>query len=208
LEGARAKGEWRGRMRQLREALPRERHAGLSRLLCLRLEALLSLLGLGRVAAYAAVRGEADLSGLWELGARRRYFFPRVAGKGLVFHEVEKPARDLRPGEFGIPSPDPRSPAAPPAALDAVLMPGLAFDLAGGRVGSGRGFYDRWAASLGKGGPLLVGVGFSFQLVRDGRLPRSPGDRRVDWVVTDREAVRCLSCRYAPGGGDEHDTMA
>jgi len=187
-------------MRQFRAALPREQHAGLSRLLCLRLEGLLSLLGLGRVAVYAAVRGEADLAPLWEQGGGRRYFFPRVEGKGLSFHEVERPSRDLRPGEFGIPAPDPRSPAAPPAAMDAVLTPGLAFDLAGGRVGSGGGFYDRWAASLGERGPLLVGVGFSFQLVRDGRLPRSPGDRRVDWVVTDREAVRCLPCRYAPGG--------
>lgn len=198
-------------MGQLREALPRERHAGLSRLLCRRLEALLSLLGLRRVAVYAAVRGEADLSGLWEPGGMgRRYFFPRVAGEELVFHEVEKPSRGLHPGEFGIPAPDPVTPAADAGEMDAVLAPGLAFDLAGGRVGSGRGFYDRWAASAppGEEGPLLVGVGFAFQLVRDGRLPRSPGDRRMDWVVTDREAVRCLPCRYAPGGGDEHDTMA
>jgi len=199
LEGARTKGEWRLRMRQLRESLPRERHAGLSRLICRRLEALFSLLGLRRVAVYAAVRGEADLSGLWEPGGARRYFFPRVAGKELVFHEVERPARDLRLGPFGILAPDPGAPAARPGSMDAVLAPGLVFDPAGCRIGWGGGFYDRWAAAAGEGA-LLVGVGFAFQLVRDGLLPWAPGDRRMDWVVTDREAVRCLPCRYAPGG--------
>jgi 5-formyltetrahydrofolate cyclo-ligase len=186
-------------MRQLREALSPERHAGLSRLLCRRLEALFFLLGLRRVAVYAAVRGEADLSGLWEPGSGRRYFFPRVAGKDLVFHEVERPSRDLRAGEFGIPAPDPGTPAAPAGSMDVILAPGLAFDPSGCRIGWGGGFYDRWVASAGEGA-LLVGVGFAFQLVRDELLPWSPADRRMDWVVTDREAVRCLPCRYAPGG--------
>lgn len=194
-------------MRQLRAALPRERHAALSRLLCLRLEALLSLLGLRRVALYAPVRGEADLSALWAADGGRRYFFPRVEGEGLVFREVERPGRDLRPGAFGIPEPGPE---APPGALEAVLAPGLAFDPSGGRIGSGRGYYDRWAASFpaGEEGPLRVGVGFTFQLAWEERLPLGPGDRRMDWIVTDREALRCLPCTYAPGGGDEHDAMA
>lgn len=201
------KDGWRRRMRALRRALPPRRSQGLSRLLSRRLEGLLAALGAGRIGVYAAVRGEADLSALWEAGNGRAFYFPRVEGDRMTFCAVEDPRRDLEPGAFGIPAPAAGAPPAPPGALDVVLAPGLAFDLFGGRIGSGRGFYDRFLGSCAEHLPV-VGVGFAFQLVWDSPLPAEPGDGLVNWVVTDREAVRCLPRRYALGGEDEHAGLA
>ncbi len=178
----------------LRRSLSPDSHRRLSQLICRRLDGLLGTLGAGAVGVYAPVRGEADISWLWRLSGAapaRAFYFPRVSGNGMVFHLARDPDRDLLPDAFGIPAPSAEAPSARPEPLDVVIAPGLAFDLHGARIGSGAGYYDRWAASFGER-PLLVGVGFEFQLEWDRSLPSEPSDVHVDWVVTSREAVRCL----------------
>lgn len=188
----------------------RERRAGVSpaeaarrgRLAGRRLDALLLLLGARRVGVYAAVRGELDLSALWGAGgdSGREYYFPRVEGDGLRFCPAARPERALRPGAFGIPEPPPEAPALDAGELDVAVTPGLAFDARGGRLGSGGGFYDRaFRRPPGEaGGPLLVGAGYAFQLLVGETLPRDAWDVGVDWVITDREALRCLPRAYMP----------
>ena len=94
-------------------------------------------------------------------------------------------AADLRPGVWGIAEPDPAR--CPPATLGAIafaLVPGVAFDRHGGRLGHGAGYYDRllgtWPAP-----PPLVAAAFGVQVVDE--VPMGPGDRRVDRVVTDSD---------------------
>ena len=70
--------------------------------------------------------------------------------------------------------------------IDAVIVPGLAFDAAGGRLGRGGGFYDRWLAGRGAG-CLVVGVCFEAQIVE--RVPMEPHDASVDMVLTERGVV-------------------
>ena len=101
------------------------------------------------------------------------------------------PRGGLIPGAHGIPAPAKEAQAVEPARLDAVLAPGLVFDRFGGRIGSGKGYYDRFFGPLDNR-PPLVGVGFSFQLVWDKPLPVGAGDLDMDWIVTDREALKCL----------------
>jgi len=187
-------------MRERRRSLSRGRHRSLSRQVGLRLEALLLALGAWKVGAYAAVRGEADLSWLWraEAGSRWRFFFPRVAGEEMTFHSVGEPARELRAGAFGIPEPPADAPLAEPSALDVILTPGMAYDRFGGRIGSGKGYYDRLLGECTER-TLFVGAGFAFQLDWRSALPLEPWDGLMDWVVTDREAVRCLPREYALG---------
>lgn len=187
------KKQWRDRMRDLRRALPEESHRSRSRLACRRLNGLFEVLGADSVGVYAAADGEIDLAWLWESGAggRRTFFFPRVSGKNLTFHTPQDPRTDLRPGAFGIFAPFPDAPSITPSALEFIVAPGLSFDVRGNRVGSGAGFYDRLLGPL-RDRPRLVGVGFSFQLLWDRVLPSEPSDVLMDWVVTDREAVRCL----------------
>ena len=69
-----------------------------------------------------------------------------------------------------------------------ILVPGLAFDLRGGRLGRGRGYYDRFLA--GATG-LRVGVCFEDQIVAD--VPLEPHDLRMDFVVTPSSICRCGS---------------
>ncbi|MBQ2851752.1 MAG: 5-formyltetrahydrofolate cyclo-ligase [Thermoguttaceae bacterium] len=89
---------------------------------------------------------------------------------------------DLTSGAFGIwePLPNPSRLLAP-AAFDLVLVPGLAFDLDGGRLGRGAGFYDRFLATLPPK-TRLVGVALDEQLVE--KTPRDAFDLPVDALAT------------------------
>jgi 5-formyltetrahydrofolate cyclo-ligase len=71
-----------------------------------------------------------------------------------------------------------------------VLVPLLAFDAEGRRLGYGGGYYDRTLAALRAGAPgvLAVGVAFSAQEAQD--LPEDEFDERLDWIVTEKEARR------------------
>ncbi len=91
---------------------------------------------------------------------------------------------DLLPDRHAVRSPRPDLPAIDPALIDAALIPGLAFDRAGGRLGRGGGFYDRLLATPGFRA-VKIGVGFGVQLVVD--VPRAAHDVRVDIVATELE---------------------
>lgn len=192
------KEDLRRKMRELRGSLSPERHETLSQCLCRRLDALLASLDARRVGVYWAVRGEADLSPLWETAssAGREFFFPRVSGEHLSFHLMRNPRLELRPDAYGIPAPPDDASPADPSAIDVVVAPGLAFDLFGGRVGYGAGYYDRFLGAL-KAPPVMIGAGFGFQLIWEKRLPLRAGDVLMNWVLTDREAVRCLPFTYS-----------
>lgn len=105
--------------------------------------------------------------------------FPRTAGTTMTFVA----GRDLVPGRFGIREPVGDELPPPP---DLILVPGLAFDRWGSRLGWGGGFYDRWLDSH-PGVPRL-GVGFSCQIVE--QLPGEPHDLRVNFVLTEDGLVR------------------
>jgi 5-formyltetrahydrofolate cyclo-ligase len=78
-----------------------------------------------------------------------------------------------------------------------VVVPGVAFDAAGRRLGRGRGYYDRALAELRRaGGVTAVGVAYELQLVAE--LPHEPWDEPVDVIVTER---RVLACRATPADG-------
>ena len=91
---------------------------------------------------------------------------------------------DLTPGPWGIREPDPRRcPPVRPGDVDLVLVPGVAFDAGGGRLGYGGGYYDRLLGTCAEA-TTLVAAAFEVQMVE--RVPMGPGDRRVDLVVTER----------------------
>lgn len=92
----------------------------------------------------------------------------------------------MRTGRYGIAEPD-GTEVVVPAVL---LVPLLAFDRAGHRLGYGAGYYDRTIAALRAAGPLLtIGVGFAAQEVE--RVPTGPFDEPLDWIVTEHAAHRC-----------------
>ncbi|BBL78785.1 5-formyltetrahydrofolate cyclo-ligase [Rubrobacter xylanophilus] len=142
----------------------------------------------GVVLAYAGVGSELDTAGFLRgvIGSGRRLVLPRVnrEERRLELYEVEDPGRDLVPGVWGIPEPDPeRTRRVGFEEVEFVLVPGVAFDRRGGRLGHGAGYYDRLlggARSL----PPLVGAAFEVQIVEC--VPMEPHDVFVDLVVTER----------------------
>jgi 5-formyltetrahydrofolate cyclo-ligase len=106
---------------------------------------------------------------------------PRFAPEQQLY--VPVPIQDpdclLQPGQFGILEPPFHWPALPPNQLDLILVPGIAFDLDGQRLGRGRGFYDRLLTHVRS---TKCGVAFDFQV--EPKVPSEPHDVRVDFLLT------------------------
>jgi 5-formyltetrahydrofolate cyclo-ligase len=134
------------------------------------------------VMAFHPLPGEVDLLPLMEMISGKCWVFPRVDGTDLTLHRWS-PQSSWTKGAFGIREPDPLSwPHISPGEVDLALIPGLAFDRLGNRLGRGKGFYDRFLASQGFTG-LKIGVGPLID-----RVPVEPHDIRMDLVVS-REGV-------------------
>ncbi len=118
------------------------------------------------IAVFSALPGEVDLSDLVARHPDRRWVYPRVQGHHLAFHAVKNPASELVAGAFGILEPRHALPEIDFVHIDAFLCPGLAFDARGGRLGRGRGFYDRMLA-MARPDALKIGVCFPWQIVDD-----------------------------------------
>ena len=134
------------------------------------------------VGGYVALRDELDLSGLLRerLAVGGRVAVPAWdAERGeYVFREIRDWDGDLVPGAFGVREPRPTCGVVDVTWLDFVLVPGIAFDTRGGRLGRGRGFYDRLLApAIG----VTCGVGMDEQLVPE--VPMETHDTRLNLVV-------------------------
>lgn len=112
---------------------------------------------------------------------------PRVVGKKMEFVAISS-MQELVPGKFGIL--EPKAGKIVTAREGFLLMPGLAFDLEGNRVGYGAGFYDRYLEENECKGLFKAGYAFDFQVVDT--IRREEHDRQVDAVVTDQRVIRLL----------------
>lgn len=127
-----------------------------------------------------------DEPNLWPLlhealAAGKVVALPRFvsAGHGYAACEVRDPSRDLIAAKFYILEPTPSCLEFPLNRLDLALVPGVAFDLRGGRLGRGRGFYDRLLAAV-RG--TKCGVAFDEQMVSE--IPVGPQDVRLNCILT------------------------
>lgn len=174
------KARLRSEMRAFRKSLGAEAQQRTARLLLERLEAWPPWRQARTVMAYAAVRGEPDLGAalqaLWHEG--RRVVLPRCEGNRLAALAVRGP-EDLAPGCMGIPEPVEGCTAVAPEEIDLILVPGLAFDRRGGRLGQGAGYYDRFLPCTQA---FRLGVAHSGCVI--GRVPADPWDCRMDAILT------------------------
>lgn len=149
------------------------------------------------VCSYVDFRDEVTTSGLIAalLHEGRRVAVPvHLPGvrQPLIFAEIGS-LDELVPNHFGIPQP-PRETARflPTRAIPLFLVPGLAFDTAGGRLGYGLGFYDRAFAEAAPGA-LKVGLAFEVQILA--RVPSDPHDVPMDFVVTEDRVIPAAAIR-------------
>jgi 5-formyltetrahydrofolate cyclo-ligase len=113
---------------------------------------------------------------------------PAVVPPDLVFR-AWAPGEPLERKPFGLSEPSAEASRRPPRIL---LVPLAAFDRAGGRLGYGRGYYDRTLAALRAQGPA-VAIGFAFAAQEVPEVPMGSGDERLDAVVTEEEVIRIPS---------------
>lgn len=141
---------------------------------------------------YMAVRNEVLTGRLLDDLLRRkvRVLLPRCeSGTSGVMHLACLGCREeLRPGAYGIPEPDPAvCTRVEDFAPDVAIIPGLAFDRRGRRLGYGGGYYDRLLASPALSHCLLVAPAYAFQVVDE--LPADPWDRPVHCLVTESDVI-------------------
>lgn len=185
---ATTKQRLRGSTRAARAALTTEQRQHAAARIVTRLLALPQLRAARTVLLYAAVQDEVELTGLIEPLRRRgtRMLFPRVRGPDLELAAATDPAT-LEVGYRGVREPTGRH--VDPGVVDVALLPGLAFDPRGGRLGSGGGHYDRLLATLPPA-TIRIGVGFTCQVVP--QVPREAHDQPVHLVVTETAVHRAM----------------
>lgn len=143
----------------------------------------------GKVGLYVALRGEVDTERLCQgwVEAGGRVYYPRAtADLSLAFHPRPEGDGGWVRGPHGVPEP-PEAPGGGERELDLLVVPGVAFDPEGRRLGRGAGCYDRFLASVPRP-RSLVGLAWSWQLLDE--IPADDWDVPVDAVVTERGVVR------------------
>ena len=181
-------------MRGLRNALPPAACGQRSTRISTRLSSLEPIATAARAALFWPIeeRHEVDLraldAALRERGVRVAY--PRVSETdGMTFHFVEDPEAMKECMAYGVDLRQPAQgePSVPPGELDVIVVPALAVDPSGHRIGYGAGCYDRVLPGFVPPA-VSVAVAFDFQLVAE--VPFTALDIRVDFVVTDERTLK------------------
>lgn len=167
-----------------RDALTDEERQAGSQAIADRVHGVIHGLAPGRVIALYAPKGsEVDPLHIDE-DARAHgltVVYPRIAaGRELTFHAVER--GELVASRFGLREPAPGLPEVSLASIAAFIVPGLAFDREGGRIGWGRGHYDATFAAAASEA-MRIGLAFECQMVD--RVPREPHDQLLHMIVTE-----------------------
>ena len=175
----------RRRARRIRDAIPPTDRARLSAQVCARARHLLARAGAKTVMVYVSFRSEVETTGLMaELRRTHRVAAPRVAVAGSM-HAMLLGDQPLVRSPLGIMEPPATAEVVPPESIDAVLVPGLAFDPEGFRLGYGGGYYDRFLACCARA--LRVGLAFEAQIVESVR-PHGR-DEPLHHIVTERRVI-------------------
>jgi 5-formyltetrahydrofolate cyclo-ligase len=170
-------------------AIPPEQRAEDSAKICAQVRALPIWQQAGSVLLFAPMPGEPDIWPLLAeaLAAGKITALPRFNAAARNYHaaRAQDLPGDIVPGHFGIREPAARCPEIPLNRLDLVLVPGVAFDRRGHRLGRGRGYYDRLLAEV-RG--VKCGIAFAEQMVS--AVPAGAADVRLDFIVTPARGAK------------------
>jgi 5-formyltetrahydrofolate cyclo-ligase len=180
------KAALRARMREARAALTSEERAASAAAVNRTLTDLPELERATTVLAFASFGSEIPTAEILARLAR--------SGKRVLVPFLIRGAMEAAPhggptvaSSYGALEPADRTPVDP-SIVEAVLVPGLAFDGSGGRLGYGAAYFDRYLRRIPPDAPRIA-IGFGLQVVD--RVPMGVGDERVDLVVTEAEVIRC-----------------
>src|SRR5215831_2246324 len=129
---------------------------------------------------------------------QKRVVVPVVQGNSLVAVELPDDPTQLRRGRFGILEPYGTQVVIPPEEVDCIMVPGVAFDYRGGRLGFGKGYYDRFLSQL-PATTYRCGLAFGIQVVPC--VPQTSHDICMHGIVTEQGFIPCMRALPAPGQG-------
>jgi 5-formyltetrahydrofolate cyclo-ligase len=150
------------------------------------------------ILTYMPMKSEVDLRPLLERYPQKRWLIPRIApeaGHSMYFHPYD-PQRLVR-YPFGMEEPAPDSPVVCPDEIQLALVPGLAFDRNGWRLGYGGGYYDRFLKGF-----CGVNLGVVFQALLLESLPHDEHDIPMKWIVTEKSMYSLQKTRFIGFGYD------
>lgn len=177
---AEQKGALRTALRKQRADMPRARSQHNDRAICTVIARHGVFSTFRQVFFYAAINAEPDLTALAQQWCSTKLLaLPVVTADKLTFYRWQ-PGDALQKGKFNIPEPVAREVLIPDRHT-LVLLPCLALDRSGNRLGYGAGYYDRLLAMY----PSVCAVGICYQLFLHEQLPVASHDRRVDYIVTE-----------------------
>jgi 5-formyltetrahydrofolate cyclo-ligase len=190
LTPAQAKDQMRQNLKNLREQIPPDLYESASQGIWDIFRATPEFHKAKSIGAFASTDGEINTYSLLEgiLSSGKNLYLPRVVKDKthFDFYPVTN-LKIMQPGAFGILEPT-GTKAADWAELDLVLVPGLAFDRHGNRLGFGKGYYDRVLPLLRKS-TLIVGLAYSFQMVDE--VPVSTEDVPVKALLSEKGFSHC-----------------
>ena len=176
------KNEIRYKMKNLRGVMPESSRMAAAREVFDRLEQTAAFMLADRIMMYHSLPDELythDFLRKWN--GRKRFYLPRINGVELEVLPYEESRLEL--GTFHIEEPTGND-VTDPAEIELVVVPAVAYDRKGRRLGRGKGFYDRFLKSTKA---TQVGVGYEVQLVDE--LPAEPHDIPMDIVVTQHTTI-------------------
>lgn len=195
------KAQLRMHIREIISAMSPQIAQAKSQIACASVLALPEYRDARTIMLYLPMPGEADCSPVashaWQAG--KTVLAPKVtwAPREMIAVQIDSLDEGVVAGEYGIPMPagDERWPAD---KIDFMIVPALAFDRRGHRLGRGAGFYDRFLAQDALRA-AVCGLSFGEQLVD--QLPNHPHDQPVEILVTDREVLRFSQSGGLASGG-------
>lgn len=183
-----AKERARKKYKALRSNLTPARASGAAKKIAAEFLRLPQVKKAGTVGLYMSKGSEVDTSPILRklLASKKKVSIPRTDLKktSLRFFRIEG-LKDCRPGFFNILEPRPGCRPVLSSEMDLVVVPGIAFDRKGWRIGYGKGFYDKFLNAS----PRLFSIGLSYARTLARSLPHGRLDRRVHCVVTEKGAI-------------------
>jgi 5-formyltetrahydrofolate cyclo-ligase len=174
------KADLRRSLLKARQSLPQSVWREKSDRLCAHLQRWEGFQRSHTILAYLSFRQEPDLSPLFV--TPYRWGLPRCVGKSLSWH-LWSPQFPLQAGSYGILEPQAEAPLIQPQEVDLILVPAVACDVRGYRLGYGGGFYDRLLSTPAWKNKPTIGIVFEF--ARLPQLPNDPWDRRLSGICTE-----------------------
>lgn len=185
------KAQLRQQCLETRKALGKETRAQASQGICAHIGDWRLFQRSSVILTYLPMRGEVDLRPLLERHPEKRWLLPRILpeeGNRMALHPYD-PERLVR-HTFGMEEPDARLPEIPPDEVQLVLVPGLAYDRRGWRLGYGGGYFDRFLKGFSG-----TSLGVIYQSLLLDSIPHHQYDMPVDWVATESGLYQ-----VSPGG--------